>query len=290
MREEFQTNMFCNIILGANIKNAIDDVGDYFNLSEEEKDTLVSCGDDEGARPGEGVLLIKGQKFPIKFEATKKEDDIIKGRCLEDEIPSNDGGIMVFPQYQGLVDDHKIIFSDWCQGDTSALLSQGYEKHKVQRVGGSGSMTAFIPLGMVENGLIKLPHLGYQTLDHYSSVVQLAGLLEKYGFEEIVIYHNQQVDISCKINGLKVAFEYENYNNKNLDIIIKKKVDALEKYDIVKFVSNSTDLPMITKAVGDKYCIKRGSAVTEFIESLTGITEYQNSEMVLGGIEPIAAL
>ena len=268
MREEFQTNMFCNIILGANIKNAIDDVGDYFNLSEEEKDTLVSCGDDEGARPGEGVLLIKGQKFPIKFEATKKEDDIIKGRCLVDEIPSNDGGIMVFPQYQGLVDDHKIIFSDWCQGDTSALLSQGYEKHKVQRVGGSGSMTAFIPLGMVENGLIKLPHLGYQTLDHYSSVVQLAGLLEKYGFEEIVIYHNQQVDISCKINGLKVAFEYENYNNKNLDIIIKKKVDALEKYDIVKFVSNSTDLPMITKAVGDKYCIKRGSAVTEFIESL----------------------
>jgi len=47
MREEFQTNMFCNIILGANIKNAIDDVGKYFQLTEEEKDTLVLCGDDE---------------------------------------------------------------------------------------------------------------------------------------------------------------------------------------------------------------------------------------------------
>lgn len=273
-----------------NIKNAIDDVGDYFNLSEEEKDTLVSCGDDEGSRPGEGVLLIKGQRFPIRFEPTQKEHDIIKGKCLDNEIPSSDGGIMVFSKYQSLVDDHKIIFSDWCSGDTSELLQQGYEKHKVQRIGETGSTAVFLPLGMVEDGLVKIPHLGDQTLDHYSSVVQLAGLLTDYGVDEIALYHNAEVDISAKINGLKVAFEYENYNNKNLDIIVKKKTAALDKHDVVMFITNSTDLKMITKAVGVKCCIKRGDAVREFIESLTGIAQYQLSEVVSGGIEPIAAL
>ena len=64
MREEFQTNMFYNIILGANIKNAIDDVGKYFQLTEEEKDTLILCGDDEDSRPGEGLLMVKGQRIP----------------------------------------------------------------------------------------------------------------------------------------------------------------------------------------------------------------------------------
>ena len=92
MREEFQTNMFCNIILGANIKNAIDDVGKYFQLTEEEKDTLVLCGDDEDARPGEGLLMVKGQRIPIRFELSELEDNVIKGRFNEGEIVPTDGG------------------------------------------------------------------------------------------------------------------------------------------------------------------------------------------------------
>jgi len=62
MREEFQTNIFCNIILGANIKNAIDNVGKYFQLTEEEKDTIVLCGDDEDARPGGKTVTCEGSE------------------------------------------------------------------------------------------------------------------------------------------------------------------------------------------------------------------------------------
>jgi len=134
------------------------------------------------------------------------------------------------------------------------------------------------------------PGLGDQTLDHYSSVVQLAGLLRQYEVEEIVINHNRDVDISCKINGQKIGFEYENYNNKNLDIIVQKKEAALKKYDVVRFISSSTDIKMISKAVGERYSIKKGSAVTDFIESLTEIAEYPLSKVVSGGIEPIEAL
>lgn len=176
------------------------------------------------------------------------------------------------------------------QGDADLLLKQGYDKHQVQGIAESDSTVAYLPKGMVVDGLIELPGVGKQTLDHYSSVVQLAGLLCQLGFEEIAIYHNQDVDISCKINGLKVGFEYENYNNKNLDIIVKKKEAALGKYDIVRFISSSTDLPMITRAVGSKYSIKRGIAVREFIESLTEMAELPKNDLVLSGMESIPAL
>lgn len=76
---------------------------------------------------------------------------------------------------------------------------------------------------MIQKGLINLPHFGDQTLDHYASVLQLAALVQDHGFTEIHIIHETDVDLSAKINGKTIAFEYENYNNKNLDIITKKK-------------------------------------------------------------------
>ena len=163
MREEFQTNMFCNILLGANIKNAIDDVGKYFQLTEEEKDTLVLCGDDEDARPGEGLLMVKGQRIPIRFESTELENSVIKGTFESEQKAVTDGGIRLIENLQWIIDDHKIIFADWCQGDHSQLLQQGYDKHQVQNVGKQGSTIAYLPKGMLHEGLVRLPGLGKQT-------------------------------------------------------------------------------------------------------------------------------
>jgi len=196
-------------------------------------------------------------------------------------------GIRVFESFQWLIDDHKIIFSDWCQGDHSQLLQQGYDKHKVQNIAKTGPTIVYVPKGMLHEGLVKLPGLGDQTLDHYASVVQLAGLLQQYEAEEIAIYHDQGVDISCKIGGQKVGFEYEHYNNKNLDIIVQKKEAALKKYDVIKFISSSSDIKMISKAVGERYSIKRGSSVTDFIESLAYTDKLSETGVELGGIEAI---
>ena len=267
MREEFQTNMFCNIILGANIKNAIDDVGDYFNLSEEEKDTLVSCGDDEGSRQGEGLLLVKGQRFPIRFEATKKEDDIIKGRCKGEENEISKTGYTINPQLQWLIDDQKIIFSHWGEGDMSELLNNGYERNKVQRISESGICMAYVPVGMVQNGLIELPHIGKMTLDHYSSVVQLAALLVLNGFEEITINHTGEADITAKYRGVTFAFEYEVKNSHTTDQIIEKHTTALEKYNVVKIVCSGTDYSFFEKILSENYVLKRGNAVEVFVSN-----------------------
>jgi hypothetical protein len=267
MREEFQTNMFCNIILGANIKNAIDDVGDYFNLSEEEKDTLVSCGDDEGARQGEGLLLVKGQRFPIFFEATKKEDDIIKGRCQEDEKASLDCGFMVYPELKKLCEDQKIIFADWVQGDPSNLVNEGCEKHKIQRVAGNGTMIAYVPVGMVDSkGMIDLPHFGKMSFVHYYSVAQLAALLILNGYQNVRINHSDNVDVEAEKEGKRFAFEYET-DGHNGDQLVKKKERALEEYDIIRFVCSSTDAKYISKYVTDKYLISRGLNVMDFIKN-----------------------
>lgn len=264
MREEFQTNMFCNIILGANIKNAIDDVGDYFNLSEEEKDTLVSCGDDEGARPGEGVLLIKNQRFPIRFEPTKKEDDIIKGRCQENETEISQTGYTINPALQWLVDDQKIMFSDWVEGDLSILINQGYEKHKVQRIAESGITMCYVPKGTVQNGLVEVPHIGKMTLDHYASVIQLAAVLVLNNFEDVTISHTGDVDIKAKYKGVTFGFEYEIKGSHTTEQIIEKHATALEKYDVVKFVCSASDSRFFEKAVSERYLLKRGYDVRDF--------------------------
>ena len=197
------------------------------------------------------------------------------------------GGIRVFENLQWLIDDQKIIFADWCQGDHSQLLQQGFDKHQVQSIGKASATVVYVPKGMLHDGLVKLPGLGDQTLDHYASVVQLAGLLQQYRVEEIALYHNQDVDISCKINGQKIGFEYEHYNNKNLDIIIQKKEAALKKYNVVRFISSSSDIKMVTKAVGERYSIKRGSDVTDFIESLAYTDKLSETGVELGGIEAI---
>jgi Helicase HerA, central domain len=289
--EEFKTNTFINILLGNNIKNAIGDVKDYFSLTDEECDILCNC------EVGQGLLLFKDERVPISFTPSPLEKGVIKGTLQAEEKAPTVSGNLVKRAYKNLVRDHKIIFEDWIIGDSSVLLQQGYEKHQVQRVDKSGTIAAYIPQGMLLNKLINLPHLGDQTLDHFASVLQLAGLLISYGFEEIHINHNQDVDISAKINGENIAWEYERYNNKNLDIIVQKKAFAIEKYDKVWFVCSSSDEKYISKAVGEDSTLTRGAAVSEMLNAYKKvenlgkqIQETSKIEAGLAASEPIVAL
>jgi len=40
---------------------------------------------------------------------------------------------------------------------------------------------------------------------------------------------------------------------------MKKKATALENHDMVKFVCNNTDAKIISKVVGEKYILRKGS-------------------------------
>jgi hypothetical protein len=281
--EEFKTNTFINILLGNNIKNAIGDVKDYFSLTDEECEILCNC------EVGEGLLLFKDERIPIRFEPTPIEKATIKGTLNDAEKAAPVSGNLVKRAYKKLVSDHTIIFEDWITGDSSILLQQGYEKHQVQRVDKSGTVAAYIPQGMIQNKLVNLPGLGDQTLDHYGSVLQLAGLLISYGFEEIQVNHNAEQDILSKINGKLIAWEYERYNNKNLDIIVQKKAAALEKSDNVWFVCSSTDEKYIIKAVGEDSTLARGAAVTEILNAYKKVENWRNEEQETSKLEPALA-
>lgn len=281
--EEFKTNTFINILLGNNIKNAIGDVKDYFHLTDEECDILCNC------EVGEGMLLFKDERIPIRFEPTKLEKGVIKGTIQEGEKVAPEAGNLVKKAFKKLASEHKIIIDDWISGDSSLLLQQGYEKHQVTRVDKPGTVTAYIPQGMVQNKLINLPGLGDQTLDHYASVLQLAGLIISYGFEVEQINHTGKQDIISKINGQSIAWEYERYNNKNLNIIVNKKAAALEKSDKVWFVCSSTDAKYISKAVGEDYTLTRGAAVIEILEAYKKVENLRNEKQETRKIEPASA-
>lgn len=284
VKEEYKTNMFINIVLGANLENSIDDVKDYFNLTEEEADILIN------AEVGEGLLIAKGQRIPIRFEPTALEMAVIKGKYRNKNVP-NDNDSPIFPDLQWLVDEQKIIFSDWSVGDLSYLVNEGYVKHRVQRIAEPGFMTAYLPAGMVDGkSMLSLSRSGKQTLDHYSSVVQLAGLLCQYGYEDIRINHDVGVDIEAKINDKTVAFEYETGKSNSIDQLVKKKGAALERYDIVRFICSSVDSKFIEKGVGSRYILKRGQEVREFIETLETNPLLQANEIMLSTSKEIEAL
>jgi hypothetical protein len=283
VKEEYKTNMFINVVLGANLENSIDDVKDYFNLTEEEAEILT------GAEVGEGLLIVKGQRIPIRFEPTALEMDVIKGNCRKKIEPNDDS--IVFKDLQWLADEQKIIFSDWTTGDLSHLVNDGYVKHRVQKIAESGSMMAYLPAGMVDEiGLISPIHPGKQTLDHYSSVVQLAGLLCQCGYEDIRINHDEGVDIEAKINGKTVAFEYEIGKSNSINQLVKKKESALGKYDLVRFVCSSIDAKLMERGVGGRYILIRGPDVREFIETLAVNPLLQEHEIVLSSSKEIGAL
>jgi AAA-like domain len=260
VKEEYKTNMFINIVLGANLKNNIDDVKEYFGLTQEECDILTS------ADVGEGLLIVKDERIPIRFEPSALEMDVIKGRFEGKTKASTTLGFMVYPELQKRCEEQKILFADWCEGDLSKLLNQGYEKRKLQKVAGNGTMTAYVPVGMVDSKeMIDIPHVGKMSFVHYYSVVQLAALFILNGYRNVRICHSGGVDIEADKEGKKIALEYETdvHDGKEL---LKKLERALGAYDVTKFICSSTDASFIKKHVG-KYLITRGDNVMKFISS-----------------------
>jgi hypothetical protein len=290
VKEEFKTNMFINIILGANLENAIEYVQDYFNLSEDEMDTLIN------AEQGEGLLLIRGQRIPIRFEPTELEMKVLKGQYRSENTPTDVEYVnlinesRIIPEYQWLVDEQKVIMANWYEGDASILINQGYEKHRVSRTGEAGTVNAYFPIGAVQNGLINIPGIGKMTVDHYCSVIQLAGIGQEYNADEIQVNHNSEVDLYLRFGKVKVGLEVEEARSHTIDQLIKKKADALGKYDIVKFVCSNLDSKTIVKAVNEDYILRKGASVREFFQTLSLNAQIQENDVNLDVCGENAAL
>jgi hypothetical protein len=261
VKAEFRTNVFINVILGHNLELAINDVKDYFDLTDEEADMLVTCNE------GEGLLLVNSERIPISFKAAKLEDDLLNGVDVWNKKPINEIDSKVYQELRKLQDEQHIIFEEWTKGETAGLVHAGYEKRQVTRVCDTGTMTCYVPMGMIdEKEMIDLPHFGKMSFTHYHSVVQLAANLILNGYTKVIISHSGGVDVEAEKDGITYAFEYETSNHDGEELV-KKKERALMEFDVVKFVCNSTDAKYIRKFVGKNYILTRGSQLKEFIKS-----------------------
>jgi hypothetical protein len=260
VKEEYKTNMFINIVLGANLENAIDDVKDYFNLTDEECETLSN------AEVGQGLLIVKGQRIPVFFESTPLEMSVIKGTYNKKNTPTA-SEFTVFIELQWIVNEQKIIFADWGIGNSNVLKDQGFDKHMVTNLIGAGRIPCFVPKGMIDSKEHVYPEPArLQTLDHLATVLQGAALLQHSGYEEIQIIHDEGLDFEGTLNGEKFGFDYLRYNKKDPGEYTKKLESALEKYDHVKFICSATDYTIFSKGgIGEKYLLKRGEDTLKYI-------------------------
>ena len=248
--EEFMTNTHVNIILGNNMKQrTVKYVADFFNLNDAEKENLYS------SVVGEGILIIGDQKIPIVFKPTDHEYAIIKNMPK----PSTDGGVEIVDYAKGIAEKHGFVLQDWILSGEHLLQNDGHIAVKVQRAIEKGSARAYIDK-KITNGDKVLN----QSIDHYSTVVQIAAYLKQCGIDS-EINHFGDVDVAV---GDKIAFEYERPGTHTEADLVLKMQKAQHRYEKVFFVCSSGNESEVKNAIGSDRTVKRGIDLKHTIDAL----------------------
>ncbi len=252
--DEIKTNMFISLVLGGNVKqSSIKIIQDYFGLDD------TACKDLINAGVGAGLLIKDDFATPITFKATDYENSIIKGTALKDDTA---GKISIDKDVAQLAADNQIYFDDWIHGDSiHELTNNGYKQLSTQIINGNGKLKTWIKESLISGDMI-----GNQSIDHYASVCQLAGILVKSGFA-VEINHYSDADIIARNSGTVYAFEYERAGSHTKNEIVEKYDTHMKHYDDVFFVCSGDNHSMIKEAVG-KNAIKRGLKVKNLIDEL----------------------
>jgi len=233
--------------------DTVDIVKGFFKLDENATTDLLSAG------VGEGLLLVGEEVIPIKFKPSALEEEIIKGR-LNNKIASvHDGIKLIHDWLLNLVSEHGLIMQDWIDGDDSTLSQLGYEPRRVQRAIGSGLIRAWIKTDIL-NGEMVLN----QSIDHYSTVLQIAGWLQQHGIKAD-IQHLDGPDIAFKISEQQYYVEFE-HGEQSPQILQQKKQDTSNGRLV--FIGTSSNIKYLYKNVGETDTYKRGQQLADFLDSI----------------------
>lgn len=256
LEDEFKTNISISIILGNMRADTIEHVRSFYKLNEMDIQNLMGCG------VGEGLLLVGSEVIPAKFKATQFEMDIIKGKIKNGNKnqPADVSYKLVHPELYSIVQEHKVCFDDWIEGDASMMTQYGFESQAVHRaLGGTGLLRIWYRPEIVEDNRVK-----NQSMDHYSTVLQICGFLTKLGIKATV-NHYDDVDIIAEKGDIKIAFEYERPGSHTKDQLIEKKLKAETKYGRVVFIGTVENIKDLMEAVGTDCVVRRGSLLGEMI-------------------------
>jgi hypothetical protein len=255
--DEIKTNMFISLVLGGNVKqSSIGIIKEYFGLDETACNDLISSG------VGQGLIIKDDFATPISFKATDYEHSIIKGITAKDETK---GHIQIDQSVAQIAADNQIYFDDWVHGDSGhELISNGYRQTTTQIINGNGRLKTWIKESLISNDMI-----GNQSIDHYASVCQLAGILVKCGFA-VEINHFNDADVIARTNGTSYAFEYERNRSHTKNELIDKYERHKKHYDNVFFICPGENHHIVKDAIG-KNAIKRGTDVRNLIGQLNKV-------------------
>ena len=261
MSEEFMTNTPIKIVIGYKLdEKAKSYIQDFLLLSD------AAMRDLNTSWKGQGIIKIGDVHAPIAFIPSEEEKKIIEGDKHENdaeikaENQASATGAKIIEKYVQLAKENKIVFSDWIEGDDPAHLMRmlGYKSYQAQGIRGEGFVTCWIKEDIIKDG----KYIKNQTIDHYTTVIQLAGLLIKKGHTDYVIDHHDGPDLS---NG-RIAWEYEHPGSHDVNELIEKKARALQTHEKVYFICTGANEDDLIKAVGADCVLKRGKQLDRFIE------------------------
>jgi len=253
LKEEFHTNMPLAIVLGNMRSDTVDIVKSFFKLDKNATDDLLNAG------VGEGLLLIGEEKIPIKFKPTTLENDIIKGHTNKEIAKLSNGISLNNEGLFSLISENGFISKDWVLGDDMGLSKLGYEHRRVQKAIGNGLLRVWLKKGMLIGDMIR-----NQSIDHYSTVLQIAGYLVEKGIP-VTVNHLEGSDVCFEVNGKKYFLEYEAGTQSPKDLQIKKQ--NITDGQII-FVCNASNLKYLYENIGEESTVKRGKELTEFLDGL----------------------
>jgi hypothetical protein len=257
------------IVLGCDLdKKAVTYIKDFLLLDDTAVKDLKTSG------KGQGIIKIGDTHAPIHFAPSDEEHKIIKGfytgnnqENISENIKQSPEG-KIKDEYVNIVKDNKIVFSDWIEGEDTAyqLQKMGYKYFKPQNILSAGFIPCWIHSDIVKDD----EYVKNQTIDHYSSVMQLYGILHKKKAtckfleeNEITVNHADDVDVSI---GNMVGFEYEHADSHNLQEIIEKKQRGLLKYKYVFFIGSKANETILIEGAGKDFVIRRGKQLSSWLD------------------------
>ena len=262
--EEFTTNSSLKFVYGTNIlPENIELVENYFKLNESSSDHLLS------SIVGDMVLIIGDQQIPVHVQLTELELAIFNGK-LNTQTQTTGGVIEpeFNPDLKDYILDHGFCMNNWTK-------SFGLDKWKMERVQdafeGTGLATAWIREEIVNsNGLIV-----NQSVDHYSSVMQIGAYLILKGITDVDVDDNNGPDITFTIsdeNDVKhsYAIEYEVDGTHNQKELQGKRTKLLKEYDNIYFVCSARYRKKLVSWIGPDYVFARGSQLKNLLDGITG--------------------
>jgi hypothetical protein len=184
-------------------------------------------------------------------------------------MPNSIAGVVILfklQAYQKLNNDFGIIFEDWLKDSADSLRLQyrGYTKYQVQNILYQG----FINCWLKDSIEIKNGRLKNQTIDHYQTVLQLAGVLIENEFQNVTVKLWDDVDVSGIFNYQSYAWEYERPKSNSCARISNKIVRHKNEYDHLIFLTSVANEKRVREFSGNCPVLRRGSQLRRYLEQL----------------------